>query len=759
MSTVDVSVILRLVNQASGPARAATGDLLKLTRALDSFKRAGGGLDILPKRLRESGAAMRGLSSDVRNFSSSFRNAADSARALTREMASGKGKSFLASEVRNAKELARLSRSIGGGSRAPGVGGLLGGFGVAYTARRMAHGVAVGLQKGGNLQQEMSMLELLGLPGDVRAQVLSEAQKTANLIPQVSTQDALHSFREMRYAFASTDHAIESMVEMAKFSAVLGRVADPDKADQAKREVFEAVKSSELKNYLDHDSFSWFLDSMVKVATSTGGRVTPGSIFQALKYSRSALHGYDKEFTSLFAPELMQELMTGKGGGGRGGAGPALANFKRMFVDGIVAKQYKPALKGAGLMDADGKMVGRDLASRNPFRYMEQYILPALKRQGVNVDDPSAVSQAIGQWGGTDIGKQMTQLMVIQRERMKERAEFTAAAWGVDKSYGRMIQLYNTSLETMKKQFDDMVSHVMLPFLPLATKIQNFATQMMVGIKKFSEGNAGILEAVSPILALGGVGLGALILRGVFRSMSGALLGGGLTFLMTGSLASAGIATGLGGLVSGFIPAFFGVMSRILLGPIGWAAMGAMAASIIDQKYGKKMDSAVDKANSIGFPSSIAEVQAKHPIRTWMRNQFGIDQALDPLTLQGIRGAVGLGDVPELKDQSQSGAQAGTSWAESFMSSAKAFLNGLVIEGPSVSVPGMTDKYRPGLVRPQNYIAPSAPAGGGAQRASLQINGMAIHVHGGGDAKQTAQAVWNHFHTAVNRQLSDGAFA
>lgn len=753
--SMDVQVILRLVDQLSGPAKQAAQSMRQLVIATQALQKSGG-LGLLPQQIRDASASLRALQADVRSFSSAFRAATDSARGLSNAMAANRGRSWIKDEIAQLRALINLEKQYGAGLRSRGGRGLgighYGGiYGLAYGAHRVGHGLGVGLRQAGMLQAELSYLDILGISPEQQKRIHEQAKRTAKLVPTVTTAETLRTFREMRYAFADENHAIESMVDMAKFeTAISALVPDASKAEQLRRQTYEMVKSAELRNQIKSpEEFRRFQDMILRAAHASGGIVDPSSIFQAFKYSRGALHGYDDEFTSLFLPEIVQELQTGRGGGGRGGAGSSLAAFKRMFVDQTFALKYVPEMLRLGLVDPakvirndkgdikglmSGAIIGQDTAARNPFRYMERYLLPALEKAGVNVKDHAEVVKAIAALGGTELAKQLNQLMLIQREQMEKRAEMTKQVMGVEGSYRRVLWNYNTSLDAMKRQFEDMNANVLKPFLPTLTKLQNALTTFMVGIKSIAENFQKEIETVAPALLIGGaagagwlakrllfgggaalggrmlLGAGAGLLLG--GGIHGALLGGGLAAALskTGN-AAASAATGVSTL--GKDIASLGKSVSTLLNPLT-AALGILEAAVWLRKNTQLLDSEPggsdkyqsDKNSRARFHAALREQRKTIPglpeyDPTLRGPVTEVPYGPQPkLTLPGIHDAIAGGDeaarawlrsfsgtngadLPKhIKDAanidlSAEGARAGRSYGEAFLNAARSYISQL----------------------------------------------------------------------------------
>jgi hypothetical protein len=841
---MDVSVILRLIDGISGPAKQAAQSLRSLVTAANALKKLNLGSN-LTSGLKSSQAQVRAMLGDTKQLSSAFRGATDGARGLASAMSAG-SKGAYATDVRNLKQMVSLqSQMVKGQQRMAGVGG--GGFGhhgmgyggglymAAYGAHRVGRGIASGFAKGGNLQNELTLLENFGLPTDKINEITKAARAASSAVPQISVSDSLHSFREMRYAFADTNHAIESMTMMNKFAVTMGAVVGADRAGEIKDQVYAAAKSAEMTNQIKSKTeLQAWLDSMQQAAESSGGIVDPQKMFQGLKYARDAALGYDDEFKRLFLPEYVQELSSGgrKGGGSRGGAGSGLNAFKRMFGDQTFAAKHIDDWIKLGLIDPrkvvsdlhgankkkllPGAVIGQQEAIKNPFRYIQDYIKPALRRLGIDPSNPADAAkavQALGTLGGTQLAKQILQLTALMDAQMEKRAQMTAMAAKVDASYGRLIENYNQSLKGMHEQFSTMTSWVTLPFLPEITALQNSITKFTIGFREFFATHNKAITALAPGLMLGGGGLMAMLLRSVIgRGLIGVgiggLLGGPMGAMMGGML---GRGFGAAGTAAGttFAGSFIASVLRGIGKGLGvYAILEAIQGIKQDDKDpDHKLRSTVRKA--LGIPDSASDPsRSQEWLPSWMEGIRNGGLRRDPVPFANLlpktdmdAGALGktftgqpgafngvwpeadkskadsegkswgqtfldavtgvvTGVAPFAPESDQAKADSeGKSWGQSFLDAVKAIVSGAAIAGPNVAAPSIS----PGSIGVPMHYAPAAPAGGGgAQRASLGsvvVHVGGIVVHGNGDPRAVADEVHRKFTSAVSRHLSDGAFA
>jgi hypothetical protein len=383
----------------------------------------------------------------------------------------------------------------GGGGGGRGGAGFFGGFGDfghalrfmgAYEGAHLAfEGVKHSFSSAGDLDREMRLLQSRGWNPAQQQQMIDAARRASGNVQQVSQAKALHGLGELVYASGHLDFGLRNLEGVLKANEVIKAQLGGEAGARHLDQMMELVKSGELKGFIqDQSKFSQWLDTSTQVALSTGGLVPPSKMFSAFKYARSALAGYDPAFIKSYLPELVQEMSTGKGAGGQGGAGNALEAFKSTVVDRVMKAQMAKNWIDAGLADptkairdsrgdikglSRGAIYGTDLATRNPKDWADNYLIPALKQQGVDFNDPNymaGVVQHVGDLFGTRTAKQIAQILVQQSEQMKARAGFTNQAQGVADSYDNLMQTYDERLGAVKAQFDNMSAALAMPGLP-----------------------------------------------------------------------------------------------------------------------------------------------------------------------------------------------------------------------------------------------------------------------------------------------------
>ena len=761
MSTMDVSVTLRLLDQLSAPAKKATEAVRALTKAATELKKIGGGMTSMSQQIKASASSTasssRQMAASITSIGQSAANAGKAVRSgfagiprdvmqATRQVVSG------LNQIQKAKE--RAMRPISA-ARAPSNGGQgvgMGLYGGYYAAHMVGHATKTFLDKGANLQSEEALLEMGGYSPAQRSRMMAAARNTMKMVPTSNEAQNVQRLRELNYALGNRlDMAIDTLPDLSKLMTVINASQGAEKAGQIHDQIIESVKGAEIKNLIDDEpTFRRWLNFQGKSVLATGGLVQPTSMFQTFKYARSAVHGWTEDFFPIVS-ELTQEMMTGRGGGSRGGAGVSLANFKRMFVDNQYDhKHYEGELRRRGLLGQDGKIVDGKLAAQNPFAWMMKNIMPAMARDHVNLNDHAAIVQWMGAMGGTDIMKQLLALMVIQRNQIQSRVELYKQSMGYEEAYSRAMDTFATNVEALSNQTTQLQASFAKPLLGPATKVVKGMTNIASWLSDWARGNPkGTLAAEG---LLGGGFLMALRTQ-IGRKLIGSILGGGLGLLGGGPM---------GGMLGGWLG------QRVMGGALGRAAGGAMAwiSPLLSPAmiFAGLLETA-KLSQSVNIGKFFDDLGVSAWTKKWGDDIVAFFQGL-PGRIAGVFSAGGFSGIGKiimdaLLSGLQSAADSVISWVTGFVARLKSLFsfsasptitpNGGGYQDP-LSAPGIGPKK-------SSYFSPqTAPAL--MQHAGLHVHGdVHISVPGSGDPHATAEAVWRRFNAAVSRQLSDGAFA
>jgi len=776
MSVVDLAVILRLDDKLSAPAKKAAEALRSITKAAADLKKIGGGLDILPAKIKESSAGMRALSSDVRSFSSAFRSAADSARSMSREMAANRGKSWMADEVKNLRAMVELQGKLASGQRfRGGVHGSLLGVSLFGGHPHLRSEGRAGWDEASAVRHQMTLLQTLGMNQADMAEAYKKAVQVSNEIQTATISQSLQTYREMRQAFLHPKEAVEHLGALVKADAIFNAISESKPGMRGmhwREQAYDFAKAIEMMGVTNPKQFEDYLGGMVQAMGAFGGKIQGRDFHGNIKYARSAAQNWSKEFVTQVLPTLIQEYKVGGGSGAGGSAGTGLMSLFEVVSTGTMKEEAAKRWVGLGLAKSSditksglrpGAIAGNHLFQADPYQWAWQVLVPAMVRKGIiTSDDVDAIKRGdtkdkefaknitkfIAGLGGTRTARDaLTKLILqqarIERDRQNILETMDFKAWDTLSKGSPTV-----ALQAFATQLKGFIASLMDPLMPAATKVLAGLGSALSSLMKAMRDNPGLNASVTG-LVLGG---GALLLPRVLRSMTaGILLGGGVGLMLgdpltgvIGGIIGAALTGGVSQAATSAGPTMAAILVKGLLRGLLMANIWAMVLDLVGKNLNPETRKQIDQSYD----------DEKNPLSWKKTGEFfkrlfgGGDGVSVPLPPRDPRKAA-LAD--RMKED---GAQAGSFWTRSFLDTVRSILSGAVVDGPKIGPP-LLDAPLP---TPQNYIAPSRP--GGVGHASLQFNGgIHIAVNGGSDPHATADAVYRKFNMAVNRQLSDGAFA
>ncbi|WP_158810233.1 hypothetical protein [Beijerinckia sp. L45] len=268
-----------------------------------------------------------------------------------------------------------------------------------------AHGIAsVGertIEAGAELQHErVASLNAGRTPEELRA--YEDAARDVSIKrPTASYIESMKTLLETTSSFGSVEHAIEHLDFMMRTASVL-KASSGGKIDESSGEMGQQfAKFFEMRGVAnDPKRFEAEGNEMVRAMAATGGTFNPREMFNFAQQAKSSLRNYDLQYLSRVVPSLI-----GEQGGDR--AGTAANAFSSVIMGKARDKKQTAEWMKYGLLDpskvsdkkdswSSGAVKNTDIALRNPLKWFEDTVLPAMRAKGVNVDDTLELSKVLG---------------------------------------------------------------------------------------------------------------------------------------------------------------------------------------------------------------------------------------------------------------------------------------------------------------------------------------------------------------------------
>lgn len=479
MSTMDVSVVLKLIDQLSDPARRAAKSMVSLRDAVERSARSGRGLfEELPRNLQRAADAARLTGSQLHALRQRYLEVTSAIRGMKAAEGLSIRKNWIEMQTAQLNQMARAAREAetstrrAVGARGSHGGGLLTGYGLAkvgagYIGLHEAGRVMrTGIDQAFSLQQTRALLQAGGETPETIKAVVDQARSMASTNHMFSVAEHAHSILKLRSAVGDMHEAIALAPAFQKANAVLSAARDIkpgmhrlNPEDQA----YDMARALEIKGVtrLGEKAITSYANSMTKAIIGMSGQIDAGDFHNTFKYGRAATRGWSQDFVENYLPTLMNEFKA-KGGrsGGVTGPGNALMSAYSTIVDGRIGKKILPKWREMGLLDKQGHVVGRDEFILNPYLWMQKYMLGSLKKKlGDNPTEKSMLKELGGLFSNR-VAAQMAQIMVLATSQFEKDRELIQRAHGIE-----ALRLFEESspqaaMQGLSASFKDLMSSV-----------------------------------------------------------------------------------------------------------------------------------------------------------------------------------------------------------------------------------------------------------------------------------------------------------
>ena len=256
-----------------------------------------------------------------------------------------------------------------GDSAVPMAAGLAGLF-AAYEAGKQAMDVA----------QASNNLRLMGATPEAVAKANAAAIGMSRYgMSQVEGLNAIRIAGVPLNTGGTTDSGIDAAVSVLPTIARFDQLARSLKGEgggDATKQVFDLLKADELRNKLSPDEANKFISDYAQIYAGTGGKIDPRTFYQGIKYSKSSGIGFSDDFVKYTLPGIEMEE-------GGSTAGTMLMTTASALLGRRLKKPALGELKSMGIYGDDDRLKDADLEVRNPFQWMQQDLVPAMKAAGL----------------------------------------------------------------------------------------------------------------------------------------------------------------------------------------------------------------------------------------------------------------------------------------------------------------------------------------------------------------------------------------
>ncbi|MGJ0503981.1 MAG: hypothetical protein ACR65X_09605 [Methylocystis sp.] len=337
--------------------------------------------------------------------------------------------------------------------------------------------------------------------------------------PSLSQTTAEGLIRDARTYVGSVEEALTIREPLAQLSVILKKAGGS--AEDLNAQLGDIVRSADqIGATASAAKFKTFADDFARMQNAFPGVVSGNQYREFIQGTRGAASGWSREFRTGVVPSLIQTL------GSEGGV--ALQSFHTALVGGQMDKQAKAELKKLGLLDKSGRVVGRDVAQRDPFLWAQTKLRPAMERQGIKTRETQSelIDRLFSDRTARQAGKMLTledSAKAIERDRAAVGKALGLSAAGAIESSD-----LTTATNALRSQFENLGAVLGGRVTPSLT---DFANVLAKRVGQYAQAIAGDTKSQDRALIGGGLaalGLGGLGVSGVGGLVSGVGIGGGM---------------------------------------------------------------------------------------------------------------------------------------------------------------------------------------------------------------------------------------
>ncbi|WP_316205852.1 hypothetical protein [Bradyrhizobium sp. SZCCHNS1012] len=417
MANLVSSLIIKLVDGISGPAKGAAASLKQVEQTVAQVGKSAGGAEKVAKSIQDINKAAsnnaaigwsKGFAADIGKLGLS----ADKVKELERTFKEfystlGKGKTLLDNlpkldvwekdTLAHLRRVEREARKFGGGGGSGGGGngsgasagggqgniaGLLGlargalpTIGAGYAAYRLGKFT---VHNEADWQREKWRGALSGMTPEEIAEASAKAHELSMKYRNVGQQTAMEHIRKLRGTLGDQHHALEFAEQIVQAQSVLS--SGPGGAEGGQHDLEQLTKGLEGAGYAGSpDKFGRMLNAFVK-AKNLYGETLSGEDFRTyLQRSKSSKLGLDEEYLALVAPTMIQHE-------GADQFGTAQATTFSSLIGRRQTDAAKKRLHDFGVLGKGDELKEKELFIRNPYEWATKFLKPKMEAAGMKLE-------------------------------------------------------------------------------------------------------------------------------------------------------------------------------------------------------------------------------------------------------------------------------------------------------------------------------------------------------------------------------------
>ncbi len=477
------------------------------------------------------------------------------------------------------------------------------GAGAALAAPVMTRIVDASVKRG----TERMVQSLAGLTPEEQRKIQQGGRDITLAHPSLTGTQGEGLIRDARTYVGSIEEALTIREPLAQLSVILKKAGGS--AEDLNAQLGDIVRSADQIGATSSAAkFKEFADDFAKMQNAFPGVVSGSQYREFIQGTRGAASGWSREFRTGVLPSLLQTL------GSEGGV--ALQSFHTSIVGNQMDKEARKELARIGLLDKSGRVLGRDVAQRDPLEWAQKHLRPAMERHGIKTREAQSelIDRLFSDRTARQAGKMLTladSAKAIERDRAAvNKAKGLSSAGEIE------TKDLTTATNALRSQFENLGAVLGSRVTPSLTDFSNILAKR-VGM--FADAIKDDPKAQARTMIGGGLaafGLGGLGVSGISGLFSGAGVLGGMGAGVAALPATTPIFVGATGAAAGYkaYEAFRSVKGADELPPQGWLEQKAAAFdkwSNIGARSNKSWAEVAANLRGLSGPQGPIEAKAK----------------------------------------------------------------------------------------------------------------------------------------------------
>jgi hypothetical protein len=600
MADLSLRMSLSLADAASGPLRAFIGQLERVRALASGMDRQLGsvsaGIGAISRSSVGGDRALAGMTGALMSMEAALTGVLGRLGAVSAGLAGVAGEARAAGAGVAAGGAMMGAGLAGANAQAGGLMTTLRAIGQLYAAAKIKDGLVAAGSAGVAYESARTRASGAGLSATEIANVDAAATAGSRAVPQFDRGQAFKMAMDLRSTMNDLPAALAILPEMMRFAYVLKSqskdgTVDPDiLRDTGKFLQQRGAITDPTKRVAE-------LDNLTRIITANPS-VNVQTMLTNLTQMKGAISGDNVSAGFLPVLAALAEMVPAQGGQigtqlttlartvmgyNKNGLSAKAANELGMFEDPAGLQWNSQG--NIDLKKSNLRMKGASLFQENPLAWAEQFLIPAMRAKGMDVNDTRLVADVLARLFPNRNAAEIAQTMVNKRSKLRADADMTAGAQGSEAQFAAFSQTAQGRWDAVTGQFRDLATVLGERLLPTIKDVSLWLSKTAQTLGDFFSAHPVVATLALWAAAITGVGLAIAGMAGLFVvAISGfALFGGTSTAVATAASGAwaafgtsfAALATSLGGwlkiLGGAFVAAFVGwelgsILARLQVG-------------------------------------------------------------------------------------------------------------------------------------------------------------------------------------------------